>query len=68
MSSTKIIQARTEMISATNYIMRNFELSSVEMDGILSSLLADIRAQTSAELVRSMTAPPEEQRGENEDE
>ena len=41
-------QAKAEMISATNYIMKKHNLPPCLMDGILSSLLADIR---SAELV-----------------
>lgn len=41
-------QAKAEMISATNYIMNKHNLPPCLMDGILSSLLADIR---SAEIV-----------------
>lgn len=41
-------QAKAEMIGATNLIMRKHNLPPCLMDGILSSLLADIR---SAEIV-----------------
>ena len=41
-------QAKAEMIGVTNHIMKKHNLPPCLMDGILSSLLADIR---SAELI-----------------
>ncbi|GEM_PF-313433 len=44
-------RAKTEMIISTENIMRNYKLPACLMDGILSSLLADIRLQEATELV-----------------
>lgn len=47
-----LASARTAMIKATNDIMKEYSLPASLMDGILSSLLADIRSQINLELVK----------------
>lgn len=46
--------AKTEMIKATNNVMQQYKLPPCLMDGILSSLLADIRSQAAAEIVMTL--------------
>lgn len=43
--------AKTEMIISTQSIMSKYKLPACLMDGILSSLMADIRLQEATELV-----------------
>lgn len=46
--------AKTEMIKATNNVMQQYKLPPCLMDGILSSLLADIRSQAATEIVMTL--------------
>lgn len=46
--------ARMEMLKAANGVMQTYGLPPCLMDGIVSGLLADIRAQSSSELVRDI--------------
>lgn len=43
--------ARKDMIKATNEIMRTYGLPSSLMDGVICGILAEIRAQSAAQLV-----------------
>ena len=47
-------KARMEMIKVTNDVMQAYGLPPCLMDGIISGLLADVRAQSSSELVRDI--------------
>lgn len=58
--------ARMEMLKATNGVMQSFGIPPCLMDGIISGLLADIRAQSSAELVRDLEQQSKEGESENE--
>lgn len=44
-------RAKTEMIISTESIMSKYKLPACLMDGILSSLMADIRLQEATDLV-----------------
>ena len=44
-------RAKVQLITATTDIMRREGIPAMMMDGILSSLLADIRAQENADLI-----------------
>ena len=46
--------ARMEMLKAANGVMKTYGLPPCLMDGIVSGLLADIRAQVSSELVKDI--------------
>lgn len=46
--------ARMDMIKATNEVMGSYGLPPCLMDGILSELIADIRAQSAAALVKEI--------------
>lgn len=43
-------QAKFQMIKATNDTMREYGIPAVMMDGILSCILADIRAQSALDV------------------
>ena len=43
--------ARKDMIKATNVVMQTYGLPSSLMDGVICGILADIRAQTAAQLI-----------------
>lgn len=59
-------KARMEMIKATNDVMQAYGLPPCLMDGIVSGLLADIRAQATSELVRDIQNSAKEGETENE--
>lgn len=44
-------QAKLRMIKTTNEVMREYGLPAIMMEGILSGILSDIRAQASVDLV-----------------
>lgn len=44
-------QAKIKMISATTDIMNEFQIPAIMMDGVVSGVLADLRAQVSANLI-----------------
>lgn len=44
-------QAKLRMIHTTNSIMQEYGIPAAMMDGIVSGILADIRAQASADLL-----------------
>ncbi len=46
-----LTQAKNRMISATAEIMREFSIPAVMMEGVVSSVLADIRSQVAANLL-----------------
>lgn len=52
-------QAKAEMIKATNKVMQQYQLPSCLMDGVLCTLLADIRSQTAVEIVIDVSSPKE---------
>ena len=58
--------ARMEMIKAANGVMQTYGLPPCLMDGIISALLADIRAQSSSEIVRDIQNSAKEGKTENE--
>lgn len=58
--------ARMEMLKATNGVMQSYGLPPCLMDGIVTGLLADIRAQSSSELVRDIQNTAKEGESENE--
>lgn len=47
--------AKMDMIKATNTVMQQRGLPPCIMDGIICSLLADIRSQTASEIVKEAT-------------
>lgn len=54
--------AKTEMIISTQSIMSKYKLPACLMDGILSSLIADLRLQEATDLVMNnskLDLPPE---------
>lgn len=57
--SVVLAEARKEMMKATNGIMIKFGIPACVMDGMVSSILADIRAQSTAELIRDLQQSPE---------
>lgn len=57
--SVVLAEARKEMMKATNGIMLKFGVPACVMDGIVSGILADIRAQSGAELIRDLQQTPE---------
>lgn len=59
--------ARMDMLKAANSVMQTYGLPPCLMDGIVSGLLADIRAQAQAELIRDLQAD-QSQQGEKQDE
>lgn len=60
--------AKTEMITSTENIMRKYKLPACLMDGILSSLMADIRLQEATELVLNNPKADSPTAKENKDE
>lgn len=46
--------AKMELMKTTNNVMQSYGLPPCLMDGLISSLLADIRAQESGEIVRDI--------------
>lgn len=58
--------ARMEMLKAVNGVMQTYGLPPCLMDGIVSGLLADIRAQSSSELVRDIQNSAKDGETENE--
>ena len=58
--------ARMEMLKAANGVMQTYGLPPCLMDGIISALLADIRAQSSSEIVRDIQNSAKEGKTENE--
>lgn len=58
--------ARMEMLKATNGVMQTYGLPPCLIDGIISGLLADIRAQSSSELVRDIQNSAKDGETENE--
>ena len=58
--------ARMEMLKAANGVMQTYGLPPCLMDGIISALLADIRAQSSSEIVRDIQNSEKEGKTENE--
>lgn len=61
-------RAKTEMIISTEGIMRKYKLPACLMDGILSSLMADIRLQEATELVMNKSEADSPVEKENKDE
>lgn len=61
-------RAKTEMIISTENIMRKYKLPACLMDGILSSLMADIRLQEATELVMNNSNADSPTAKENNDE
>lgn len=57
--SVVLAEAQKEMMKATNSVMLKFGVPACVMDGIVSSILADIRAQSKAELIRDLQQAPE---------
>lgn len=49
--SVVLQEARMEMMKATNVVMQTYGLPSSLMDGVICGILADIRAQTAAQLI-----------------
>lgn len=64
--SMALQSARMEMLKAANSVMMNYKLPPCLMDGVLSGLLADIRAQSSSEIVRDIQNPAKDGEIENE--
>lgn len=58
--------ARMEMLKSANSVMQNYSLPPCLMDGILSGLLADIRAQSSSELAIDIKNTMKDGESENE--
>lgn len=58
--------ASMEMLKAVNGVMQTYGLPPCLMDGVVSGLLADIRAQSSSELVRDIQNATKD--GETKDE
>ena len=52
--SMALQSARMEMLKAANSVMLTYRLPPCLMDCVVSSLIADIRAQVSSELVRDI--------------
>lgn len=52
--SVALQSARMEMLKAANNVMLNYKLPPCLMDGVLSGLLADIRAQSSSVIVKDI--------------
>lgn len=61
-------RAKTEMIISTEGIMSKYKLPACLMDGILSSLMADIRLQEATELVMNKSEEDSPVEKENKDE
>lgn len=57
--SVVLAEAQKEMMKATNGVMLKFGVPACVMDGIVSSILADIRAQSRVELIRDLQQAPE---------
>ena len=57
--SIVLAEAQKEMMKATYGVMLKFGVPACVMDGIVSSILADIRAQSRAELIRDLQQSPE---------
>lgn len=58
--------ARMEMLKAANSVMQAYGLPPCLMDGVVSGLLADIRAQSISELVRDIQNSAKGGESENE--
>lgn len=54
--------ARSEMTAATNQVMKKYGLPPCLMDGILSSLLADIRSESNSELIFDLQRQQEDKK------
>lgn len=67
--SVVLAEAQKEMMKATNGVMLKLGVPACIMDGIVSSILADIRAQSKAELIRDLQQtseiPSEKKDGES---
>jgi hypothetical protein len=55
------------MINATTTVMQKYGIPAVLMDGVLSALLADIRAQTSAQIIRDLEQSAADEQPTTED-
>ncbi len=64
--SVVLQSARMELLKAANSVMQTYGLPPCLMDGIMSGLLADIRAQSSSELVRDIQNSSKDGEVENE--
>ena len=58
--SLRLHQARMMILKAANDAAANNDLSANLMDGVLSSVVAEIRAQSTAELIIDMSCPDQE--------
>ena len=63
--SVVLAEARKELMKATNGVMIKFGIPACVMDGIVSGILADIRAQSGAELIRDLQTSSENKEGDN---
>lgn len=52
--------AKMDMIKATNTVMQQYGLPASLMDGILSTIQSDIRAQATAELLKDFNTGGEQ--------
>lgn len=52
--SVVLQEARMEMMKATNVVMQTYGLHPCLMDGVLTGILADIRAQSSSALIQDI--------------
>lgn len=52
--------ARIRIMGTVNQVMRELNLPAVVMDGVLSSVLSDIRSQATAELMFTEVLPKQE--------
>lgn len=59
--SLRLHQARMMILKAVNDAATNNELSAILMEGVLSSVLSEIRAQSTAELIIDMSTLNHEQ-------
>ena len=68
--SLRLHQARMRILKAVNDAVSDNELTAVLMEGVLSSVLSEVRAQSTAELIIDMSNPnlKSEQAKEGDDE
>ncbi len=59
-------RARMMVLGAVNQAIRNHELNASLMDPVLTSVLADIRAQANAELIIDMNSILDNTEGQKE--
>ncbi len=64
--SLAVQSARLELISATNQIATKYKLPASLLDGIMSSVLADVRSQEFAEILRAANSESEKEMTKNE--